>query len=82
MSTSYRSAGLSPDPISCKSFRSSHTLAAPEGGAEVLFAEAYHLAGFSHVLSCNSPVRCLLAATLDKLGTRGTEDLRTLPSKR
>lgn len=61
--------------------RKRHTLAAPGGDAGERFTGTYHIAGSLHMLSCNSLTRCLSAATLDKLGTRGTEGFRALPKE-
>lgn len=54
-----------------KYFRTRCTSATQEGGIGELLSRAYHIPGSSHMLSCTSPRRCLLLATLYKLGTGG-----------
>lgn len=52
-------------------FRTRCTWATLEGGTGEFLSRAYHVPGSLHVLSCTSPRRCLLLATLYKWGTGG-----------
>lgn len=56
-----------------KYFRTRCTSATLEGGTGELLSRAYHIPGSLPELSCSSPRRCLLLATLYKLGTGGKE---------